>query len=58
LLSPVLFCAPDVHLRALEKIWVDEMVNHVPWNALIQQLNSDWKEFTLYVRVLIFFPIA
>ena len=49
-LSLGLFCAPDVHFRALQDIWVDKTVGHVPWNRLIGRLTSEWRDFTLYVR--------
>lgn len=48
--SPALFFAPDVHLQKLESVFVDEMVNQVPWKAFISQLQEEWREFILYVR--------
>ncbi|KAJ2914803.1 hypothetical protein MD484_g5603, partial [Candolleomyces efflorescens] len=48
-LSPLLFSAPDVHLRTLEKMWVDGIM-HVPvWHESIRTLNEEWQEFILYV---------
>lgn len=47
--SPALFFAPDVHLRKLELVFVDDMVNQVPWKAFINQLQEEWREFILYV---------
>jgi hypothetical protein len=49
LLSPVLFCAPDVHLEALEKIWTDGIVGEVPWNEFMTKLNDDWERYVLFV---------
>lgn len=48
--SPMLFFAPDVNLKKLESVFIDEMVNQVPWKAFLSQLQEDWKEFILYVR--------
>jgi hypothetical protein len=52
-LSLGLFCAPDVHFRALQDIWVDKTVGHVPWNKLIGRLTSEWRDFTLYGTLLL-----
>lgn len=52
ILSPALFFAPDVHLKKLESVFVDEMVNQVPWKAFILQLQEEWREFIVYVRTL------
>lgn len=47
LLSPLLFSAPDVHLKSLESILVDRIVRLGSWNRFIGKLNSEWSEFTL-----------
>jgi len=49
LLSPLLFCAPDVHLNALDDLWVDETICHVPWKGFIDKLNTDWERYILFV---------
>lgn len=49
MLSPALFFAPDVHLKTLEKIWIDEMINEVPWKKFIQKLEDEWQGLILYV---------
>ena len=54
LLSPVLFWAPDVHLKALEKIWVDRRVHYGPWTEFMEKLNTEWHEFIIVVRLLHF----
>lgn len=51
--SPLLFLAPEVHLRGLEKIWVDEVMWEVPWKAFVQKLQGEWTEFILYSTVLL-----
>lgn len=48
-LSPVLFYAPEVHLRALEKMWMDGLLRDVMWVQFMSKLNTEWQEFTLYV---------
>jgi len=49
LISPLLFSAPDVHLRSLQKTWVDNIIHHTAYNTLITKLTSEWQEFILYV---------
>ena len=51
MLSPVLFCAPDVHLRGLEKIWVDGVMHSTAWRLFMGKLSEEWQEFTLYVSL-------
>ncbi|KAJ2914810.1 hypothetical protein MD484_g5604, partial [Candolleomyces efflorescens] len=48
-LSPLLFSAPDVHLRAFEKMWVDGIMHGPVWQESIKKLNEEWQEFILYV---------
>lgn len=50
LLLPVFFFAPREHLRRLETITVDRLVNLKSWKELQERLTDDWKEHTLYVR--------
>jgi hypothetical protein len=52
IVSPLLFFAPDVHLNSLERVWIDEMINQVPWKSMISKLNEDWREFILFSTVL------
>lgn len=49
LLSPVLFNAPEVHLKSLERIWVDQIINEIPWSQFINKLQTDWQEAVLTV---------
>ena len=61
LCSILLFYAPDVHLKSLEGLWVDETICHVPWKAFINKLNDDWERFILFVsyffRVIILLDV-
>jgi hypothetical protein len=52
-ISPLLFFAPDVYLSQLEKVWIDEMINQVPWKALTSKLSDEWRELVLYSTVLL-----
>jgi hypothetical protein len=49
MLSPLLFSAPDVHLRTFGKMWVDGLLYREVWLDNIKKLNTEWSEFTLYV---------
>ncbi|TFK32674.1 hypothetical protein BDQ12DRAFT_692200 [Crucibulum laeve] len=50
--SYVLFRAPDLHLRALQKVWLDHRITQVSWRMFIGNLNSEWMELTLYSTVI------
>lgn len=52
-LSPLLFNAPDVHLRNLEKMWVDGLMHKAVWLQSIAKLNEEWQEFVLYATVIL-----
>lgn len=52
ILSPLLFSAPDVHLQALRRIYVDRLVIESAWKVFIDKLNKEWQEFLLLVRSL------
>ncbi|KAI8976716.1 hypothetical protein BD414DRAFT_517194 [Trametes punicea] len=53
LLAPLLFNAPEVHLRGLEKIWIDNIIAIQPWSGFIGKLQNEWQEFVLYATVLL-----
>ncbi|KAF7426196.1 hypothetical protein PC9H_008563 [Pleurotus ostreatus] len=53
LLSPMLFSAPEVHLRMLRDIYVDQIVYAMHINKVISRLNNEWQEFILYATVLL-----
>ena len=50
ILAPFFWNAPEVHLRGLEKIWVDGIIAIIPWGSFIGKLQNEWQEFVLYVR--------
>jgi len=49
LLSPVLFLAPEVHLRELEKLWTDEVIIETAWKNFMTRLLEEWGELILWV---------
>lgn len=50
-LAPLLFNAPDVHLKALEKIWIDNIITIIPWSHFMSKLQTDWQEYVLFVSL-------
>ncbi|KAI0738982.1 hypothetical protein C8Q80DRAFT_1222247 [Daedaleopsis nitida] len=53
LLAPLFWNAPEVHLRGLEKIWIDGIIAIIPWSGFIGKLQDEWQEFVLYATVLL-----
>jgi hypothetical protein len=49
-LSPLLFFAPDIHLRHLRRIWVDETVHEQAWKQFLNKVQDEWDKFLLPVR--------
>ena len=56
-ISIFLFSAPDVHLRILQKMWIDGLMHKAVWEASLKKVNDEWREFILYVSrdILLFF---
>ncbi|KLO19302.1 hypothetical protein SCHPADRAFT_898879 [Schizopora paradoxa] len=52
-LSPTLFFAPDIHLKNIEEVWIDQMVLQEPWKEFIANLVREWEGFVLYSTVLL-----
>ncbi|KAF4570131.1 hypothetical protein EYR36_009937 [Pleurotus pulmonarius] len=52
-LSPFFFNAPDVHLRALHLIFIDEVASTQPWRTFIKKLNEEWQDFIINSAVLL-----
>ena len=48
-ISIFLFSAPDVHLRTLQKMWVDGIMHKAVWETSLKKMNDEWIEFILYV---------
>jgi len=51
LLSPVLFLAPDVYLRDVEKLWTDELIIESSWKRYMTKLLEEWGNVILWVHV-------
>jgi hypothetical protein len=48
-LSPILFLAPEFHLRELEKLWTDEVIIETAWKSFMTELLHEWGELILWV---------
>ncbi|KAF8649636.1 hypothetical protein AX16_005724 [Volvariella volvacea WC 439] len=58
LLSPLLWFAPDLYLRLLDRMWVDRMINIQHWQDFVEKLLREWSEMVLYATVLLNANIA
>jgi hypothetical protein len=50
LLSPLLFLAPEVHLREMEKLWTDDIDIESVWKRFMSNLLGEWNDLILWVR--------
>ena len=50
LLSPLLFLAPEVHLREMEKLWTDDVIIESVWKKFMSRLLGEWNGLILWVR--------
>ena len=50
-LSPLLFFAPDAHLREMETLWTDEIIREPDWKRFITKLLVQWESVILWVRL-------
>jgi hypothetical protein len=55
LVSPLLFLAPEVHLRDVEKLWMDEVIIETVWKAFMAKLLEEWQDVVLWVILTGFF---
>ncbi|KAF9223223.1 hypothetical protein BS17DRAFT_781512 [Gyrodon lividus] len=51
--APVLFMAPVTNVRALHRVFVDEIVSEEKWNAFVNKLNSQLQDTNLLATVLL-----
>jgi hypothetical protein len=49
LLSPLLFLAPEVHLREMEKLWTDDIIIESVWKTFMSKLLGEWNDLILWV---------
>jgi hypothetical protein len=50
LLSLLLFLAPEVHLREMEKLWTDDIIIESVWKKFMSKLLGEWNDLILWVR--------
>jgi hypothetical protein len=50
-LSPLLFLAPEVHLREMERLWTDEVIIETVWKSFMSKLLAEWEGVILWVRI-------
>ncbi|KAJ7579136.1 hypothetical protein C8J56DRAFT_337343 [Mycena floridula] len=53
LFSPILFSAPDVHLKSLENAWVDKVSRKLPLDKLKHKLLAEWDKHTYLATILL-----
>lgn len=53
IIEPLLFWGAEVHLIALEKIWVDRVININIWRNFVQNLQSQWRDLIIIVSLLL-----
>ena len=49
MLSPLLFYAPEVHLREIEKLWTDDVITEPVWKSFVSKLLGEWNDLILWV---------
>ncbi|PBK82550.1 hypothetical protein ARMGADRAFT_1001603 [Armillaria gallica] len=54
----LLFAAPCAHLREIESMLSDELLNQVVWRDFVDKLCKDWSHLTVYSTVLINVDVA
>ena len=50
-LSPLLFLAPEDHLREMEILWTDDIIIEMVWKSLMTKLLAEWHDVILWVRI-------
>ena len=50
LVSPLLFLAPEAHLREMEKLWTDDFIFESVWKTFMSKLLGEWNSLILWVR--------
>lgn len=49
-MSPVLLYTPEMHLKSMRKIYVDDIVKDYPWQQFILKLDDEWGRCVICVR--------
>ena len=50
-ISPFLLYGAEAHLRKLQDISSDFLVNQALWKEMVGRVTDEWREFTIYVRL-------
>ncbi|KAG1724594.1 hypothetical protein EDB19DRAFT_296258 [Suillus lakei] len=50
-LDAMLFWAPQVHLKGIRSVWVDECINVPRWKDFNKNIMAEWTGITIYVRI-------
>jgi hypothetical protein len=48
-LSPLLFFAPEVHLREMKELFTDDIIIEMAWKKFVTKLQDEWAGFILGV---------
>jgi hypothetical protein len=54
LVSPLLFFAPEIHLRDVERLWTDEVIIETVWKSFMAKLLEEWEDVILWVMQIRF----
>ncbi|KAF8814751.1 hypothetical protein BYT27DRAFT_7334287 [Phlegmacium glaucopus] len=57
-ISILLFSAPDVNLKILQKMCVDGIMHPAVWETSLGQVNEEWRGFILYATLLLNVNVA
>ncbi|KAI0250653.1 hypothetical protein BJV78DRAFT_1393295 [Lactifluus subvellereus] len=53
LLSPLLFFAPEVHLRDVERLWTNDVIIETVWKSFMTKLLGEWEDVILWSTVML-----
>lgn len=56
ILSWMLFSTPDVHLKNLQKMWVDKILHKAVWQETLSKSLTEWQELVTAVSRSHCFP--
>ena len=51
-ISPFLLYGAEAHLRRLQEMTTDSVVNEVLWKEMLGRITDEWRDFIIYVRLL------
>ncbi|EIN13393.1 hypothetical protein PUNSTDRAFT_129080 [Punctularia strigosozonata HHB-11173 SS5] len=58
ILSPLLFFAPDIHMRNLKRIWVDSIIVESAWKQFVDNIEREWEKYLIPATVLLSVNLA